>query len=326
MEHAGSAMRKRAMLASLVALTASIALALVGSADAPPATYTDLSYGPDIRNVLDLWLAHSTEPTPLLLLVHWGGFSSGSKEQYAGFRGDTICQMLDAGISVASINHRYTDGGAHPYPAPMMDGARAVQFLRYKATDYNLDKNRFAGMGGSSGGILVMWLGFHDDLADADSEDPVLRESSRLQVLTPEDGATCLHPPTLEDWFNVPSLVEHPAFASLFGVPEGKTLPKTAAVDAAMREASPICHLTADDPPIYLFYRRGLETVDENTDPNVWAHHPIMGIKLKEQMDALGIECNLEYTGMTVFPPYGSLETFIIHIMNTLAETDNPAA
>ncbi|MGE9294708.1 MAG: esterase, partial [Puniceicoccales bacterium] len=58
-------------------------------------------------------------------------------------------------------------------------------------------------------------------------------------------------------------------------------------------EASPITYLTADDPPVYLLYGESAR-VDETSNPSVWVHHAIMGIKLKEQMDALGIECQLD--------------------------------
>ena len=89
--------------------------------------------------------------------------------------------MHDAGISVASINYRLTDGGKNPYPIPMHDSARAVQFLRYHADQYNLDKSRFAATGVSAGGCMLMWLGFHEDLADPDNQDPVLRDHCVFQ-------------------------------------------------------------------------------------------------------------------------------------------------
>ena len=60
------------------------------------------------------------------------------------------------------------------------DCARAIQFLRYHAKKFNLDKTRIASMGGSAGAGTSLWLAFHDDLADPANPDPVLRESSRI--------------------------------------------------------------------------------------------------------------------------------------------------
>ena len=258
-------------------------------------TFSNIKYGPHERNVFDLWKADSARPTPLLICIHGGGFSMGDK---SGFHEDheLIGAMRDAGISVAAINYRLTEDGKNPYPIPMHDGARAVQYLRHHAKKYNLDKSRFGALGGSAGGCMLMWLGFHDDLARSASEDPVCRESSRLQVLAPINGQSCLHLPTLEDWFAVDSLEPHPAYWPLFGVPEGQDLDTAQGFGEAMKDASPITHLSADDPLIYLLFGDN-EPVGNNPSPGLWVHHPTMGVKLKEAMDSLGIECHVEFPG-----------------------------
>jgi acetyl esterase/lipase len=275
-----------------------------------PPTHADIKYGPHDRNVLDLWLAESEEPTPLLICIHGGGFSGGDK---SGFHGedDLIEPMLEAGISVAAINYRLTEGGKNPYPIPMHDGARAVQYLRHHADKYNLDKKRFGATGGSAGGCMLMWLGFHPDMSQPDHKDPVLRESSRLQALAPFAGQSCLHIPTLEKWFGVASLTEHPAYRPLFGLPADGPIESLDRFDAAMRDASPITHLTADDPPIYLRYEEN-RAVSDGSAPGIWVHHRILGTKLKEAMDALKVECHVEYPGGASISEYSSQHEFII--------------
>ncbi len=274
-------------------------------------TYADIKYGPHDRNLLDLWLAESQEPTPLLICIHGGGFSGGDK---GGFHEESelLGTMLEAGISVAAINYRLTEGGKNPYPIPMLDGARAVQYLRHQAKKYNLHKKRFAATGGSAGGCMLMWLGFHSDLSKPDHKDPVLRESSRLQVLAPIGGQSCLHIPTLEKWFGVTSLKVHPAYGPLFGLRRDGPIHQTDRFDDAMRDASPITHLSADDPPIYLRYGDENQSVTEESSPNVWVHHPIMGTKLKEAMDALQLECYVEYPGCKPISEYSSQLEFVI--------------
>ena len=258
-------------------------------------TFSNIKYGPHERNVFDFWKAESDQPTPLLICIHGGGFSMGDKN---GFREDRelIDAMRGAGISVAAINYRLTDEGKNAYPIPMHDGARALQYLRHHAKKYNLDKDRFGALGGSAGGCMLMWLGFHDDLARPNSKDPVGRESTRLQVLAPINGQSCLYLPTLEDWFAVDSLEVHPAYWPLFGVPEGEDLESAKGFEAAMKDASPLTHLSADDPPIYLLFGDN-EPVGSNPSPGLWVHHPTMGIKLKNAMDKLGMECHVEYPG-----------------------------
>jgi acetyl esterase len=55
----------------------------------------------------------------------------------------------------------------------MQDGARAVQFLRLHAGEYNLNPKPFGATGGSAGAGISLWIGFHNDMADPQSNDPL---------------------------------------------------------------------------------------------------------------------------------------------------------
>ncbi len=163
-------------------LTASLILAaafMACAAGAAPAgiapTYADLSYGPHPNNKLDLWVAESGRPTPLVVFIHGGGFVGGDK---SSANKTFVRRALDSGVSYAAINYRFR--GDAPIQAILRDCARAIQFLRYNAEKFNLDKKRIASMGGSAGAGTSLWLAFHDDLADPANPDPVLRESSRI--------------------------------------------------------------------------------------------------------------------------------------------------
>ena len=84
------------------------------------------------------------------------------------------------GISVVSVEYRFTDeatadGVVPPVQGPLGDAARAIQFIRSKAKEWNLDKTRIGATGGSAGAASSLWLAFHDDLADPRSDDPVAR-------------------------------------------------------------------------------------------------------------------------------------------------------
>src|SRR5438105_3822340 len=116
----------------------------------------NVSYGPHERNVLDLWKARSGRPTPLVIHIHGGGFTAGDKAQVSPALLDAC---LNQGISVASINYRYSTQA--PYPAPMADSARAVQFLRLHAAEWNLNPKAFAATGGSAGAGISLGMGFH---------------------------------------------------------------------------------------------------------------------------------------------------------------------
>lgn len=275
----------------------------------PPPTRANVAYGAHPRHVFDYWKGKGDGPHPLLLCIHGGGFMTGDKSGY--HRPGQILPYLEEGISVVTLNYRLTEGGKNPFPAPMLDGVRAIQFLRARAEEFNLDKTRFAATGGSAGACMLMWIGFHPDRADPESADPVERESSRLQVLAPVNGQTSLHVPTIISWFGVETLSEHRAFRPLFGLPEGETWPMTAELDCLMREASALTYLSADDPPVYLAYGPDIP-IDAGSKPNEWVHHPMFGFQLKKLADPLGLECHVEVKGGPPVPGYASQREFII--------------
>lgn len=142
----------------------------------PQPTFADVKYGSYEGNMLDFWQAKSDRPTPVVVFIHGGGFQAGDKSTA---RNDKLVgQCLDAGVSFAAINYRYIT--AAPIQDVLRDCARAIQFIRFKAGKWNIDKQRIASYGVSAGAGTSLWLAFHDDLADPTSADPVLRESSRL--------------------------------------------------------------------------------------------------------------------------------------------------
>src|ERR1019366_5936823 len=157
-------------------------------ANLPTPTYENVKYGPHERNVLDFWQAKSDQPTPVLVSIHGGGFVGGNKSVSPVL----LKECLESGISVAAINYRYSTQAIAP--APFHDGARAVQFLRSKAKDWNIDSKRFAATGGSAGAGISLWLGFHKDMADPKNDDPVPRQSTRLTCMFVTEGQTSYDP------------------------------------------------------------------------------------------------------------------------------------
>jgi acetyl esterase/lipase len=282
-----------------------IVAALAAQQPAQLAPTHALSYGENRMQKIDLWIASSDEQTPLVLFIHGGGFRGGSYKQVSA---QQVQFFLNKGISFASIEYRLTDQG--PYPMQMNDCARAVQYLRSNAGKYNLDKKRVASYGGSAGACISMWLAFHDDMADPKSTDPVAKESTRLVAAGSQNGQPTLDPHTFKEWFGVKSLVMHPAIPLLFNVRNAEGLESPEA-RKLITDASPITHLTKDDAPVYLQYGGADTPVTETTDANTWVHHARLGIKLKEQMDKLGIECHVQYRGGPAVIKYSGVPEFL---------------
>lgn len=266
---------------------------------APPAiapTVAKLAYGSHERQVLDFWKAKSEKPTPLVLYIHGGGWQGGDKNSVGG----SLKGYLDAGISVAAINYRYVKQAADlgvvpPVKAPLEDAARALQTIRSKTTEWNLDKKRVGATGGSAGGCSSLWLALHDDLADPKSSDPIARESTRLFCAAVEGAQTSLDPLPLREW-----MPNYGYGAHAFGLPNFQTLhDKRAEVLKWIKEYSPMEHVSKDDPPLFLNY--GSQKIppvkgEKQTDPT---HSALLGLLLAERLKAEGVEHFVAYPGHT---------------------------
>ena len=252
-------------------------------------THADVAYGPHERNKIDLYLAESKTPTPLVLYIHGGGFRGGDKSSVSA---GEIRAFQREGWSVAAINYRLTN--VLPAPGQYLDCGRALQFLRYNAEKYNLDPKLVASTGGSAGAGTSLWLAFHDDLAEPNSDDPVARESTRLVCTVVSNGQSSYDPRFAEKaGLPRPNFERHSFFEPFYGI-------KVADADTPeaynrYEAAAPITYLTKDDPPALLNYSFPNADVTNTSDLGLVVHHPKLGIALKEQMDKLGIECIVQY-------------------------------
>jgi acetyl esterase len=273
----------------------------ISGAPAPrPPDVQDAAYGPHERHRLDLWKAESNKPTPLLICLYGGGFRAGDKST-SKFALRPYC--LDTGISVAAINYRHSQDAIAP--ASMYDGARAIQFLRYKSKEWNLDPTRFAGLGNSAGAGIILWCSFRDDMANPKSKDPIEHESTRLSCTITYSGQCSYDPRFIKRHIQGPAY-KHPAVLDLFGITEDQVDNPPPHKAKLMEESAAINFVTADDPPAYMIFGP-IENKPStpNTSSGDGIHHPSFGNALKAKMDALGIECYVRCKGDDVknFPP-----------------------
>jgi acetyl esterase/lipase len=282
-----------------------IALLVVGppSRGEEPRQLLDVPYGSHPRQVLDFYRAKSEKPTPVVFYIHGGGWRAGDKKMNPR-------PFLDKGISVVAINYRYTQNAVKdkvepPVKAPLHDAARALQFVRSKAGEWNIDKKRIAATGGSAGACSSLWLAFHDDLADPKSEDPIARESTRLYCAAVNGAQVSLDPKELREW-----IPNYHYGAHAFGLPNFQSLiDNREKVIKWIREYSPIEHVSKDDPPIALFY--GGEKPVVGASPKDPTHSGIMGLKLEERLKAVGVDVVLVCPGRT-HPMYRNSTEYLI--------------
>jgi len=266
-------------------------------------THANVKYGDHERNVLDFWKAKSDKPTPLVVYIHGGGFRGGDKRSVSS---QTITECRKAGVSVAAVNYRFIQSA--PLPASLYDSARAIQFLRSKAEAWNIDKTRVASHGGSAGGCTSLWLAFHDDLADPKAADPVKRESSRLLCAAGTGAQSSLDIRVLRKWLGE-GVLRYPRIEQIFGAKTVRDLTENPKYHKQFEESSAIRHLTRDDPPVFLSYGPNVKLTPRSS-PGVVIHHAILGIRLKEAMDKLDLECVVRIRGKANKDPYEDMLDF----------------
>lgn len=268
-----------------------------------PQPLLDVPYGAHPRQVLDFYQATSETPTPVVFYIHGGGWSGGDKKTNPQ-------AFLKQGISVVAVNYRYVQNGVEdkvepPVKAPLEDAARALQFVRSKAAEWNLDKTRIGATGGSAGGCSSLWLAFHDDMAQPDSDDPIARESTRLYCAAVNGAQVSLDPRELREW-----MPNYGYGAHAFGLRGFQTLiDKREEVLPWIQAYSPIEHVTKDDPPIALFY--GGEVPVVGSSPKDPTHSGVMGIKLEERLKAVGVDVVLVHPERP-HPMYKSTTDYLI--------------
>ena len=145
----------------LVSLLITIGLTLGSWADAraghpAPPVPTPLRYGPDPVQSIDVWPARaSSHPTPLVLFVHGGAWSLGSKDNATGRA--KIAHFAARNFAFATIDYRLVPAARVEDQAA--DLAHALACLLAQADRLGIDPRRVIVMGHSAGAHLAALVG-----------------------------------------------------------------------------------------------------------------------------------------------------------------------
>ncbi|MCB1688499.1 MAG: carboxylesterase family protein [Halioglobus sp.] len=302
----------------------------------------NVRYGEAERNLFDIYLPKCDAPTPLVIYIHGGGFTGGDKGS-AHSNGDTIREFLQSCVAFATINYSLlkvpsqaegvssivAQGGVLP---SLQDAARALQFMRYHFASLNLDPENVAVYGGSAGAGASLWLGTHDDMADPDNEDRILRESTRVKAV----GALATQStydllvwedvllPITKDLEGVLGGTDIPTVAQAVGATnylltflgvdsvEGIFTPENEAYRA---NVDMLGLMDAGDAPIYVHnYRTGFDDL-----LNLFLHHGLHALAVKERADEVGLEsvAYIEEPAYELVDPSGEgLVSFLLRHIN----------
>lgn len=285
----------------------------------PTPTHANLQYGDHKNAVMDVWLADSAEPTPIVVAIHGGGFKGGDKSKYHGCAELQAC--LKKGVSFASINYRFRDEDPRGILACLHDSKRAIQFIRHQANRWNIDKTRVAAFGGSAGAGTTLWLACHDDMADPDNTDPVQRESSRLVVaglLATQATYDVLQwkdlLPLKEPWTSEMQKAREADILVAYGVQSMDEL-NSEKGKAIRKERDMLAWMSSDDPPIWMKNNMRGGPIATN-DQNHRNHHPVHVACIKKRADEVGIQtvAIAPAIGLKPAPEISMIDFFFKHL------------
>ncbi len=175
----------------------------------------------------DVYRPYGDGPRPAVLVIHGGSWRSGSRSHMAKF----ARRFANAGYVVYNVDYRLAP--EYRYPAQLDDVRAAFAWLHDHAHELGVDPDRIAVMGYSAGAHLALLPGLADD-----GQAP--RPSAVVAGAAPSDLTASPNSPVL---------------AGLIGGPASQFA-------AAYADASPIFHVSPDDPPVLLFHGTLDTTVD----------------------------------------------------------------
>lgn len=144
--------------------------------------------------------------------------------------------FVESGYTLFSVNHRAVP--RFVYPAAIEDVQRAVRFIRYHADKYGINPDKIGAIGGSSGGHLVCMLGVLDGNEILEDDTPVNRMSAKVQCVIARAATT--------------NFLGGDIGESFLGA-QARDKPSTIEYKRAY-QASPINHVSTDDPPFLLIH------------------------------------------------------------------------
>jgi len=199
------------------------------------------------------------KPAPGLIFIHGGAWKGGNKDMYRPY----TVRYAQRGYVVASISYRLSKEA--PFPAAVEDAKCAVRWMRANADKYKVDPNHICVLGGSAGGHLAMMVGYSSDQKELEGSGGCPGVSSEVQAVVNIYGPCDLTVPGIRDADAVRQFLA------------GKKYDESPDV---YEKASPLFHLTKDDPPTLILHG----TLDSLV--------PIgQSDKLAERLKQVGVPC-----------------------------------
>jgi acetyl esterase/lipase len=209
-----------------------------GSADIGEATDVEYASMGGESQTLDIAWPKAPGPHPLVVIIHGGGWSAGTKQLY---RKDTR-RLASIGYVAATIEYRLCNKPKNRFPAGMIDARCAVRWLRSRAATYGIDRTRVVALGASAGGHMAAMLGVEPEMSLLDGDCPV-----KDQPVSVSGVAAYYAPVDLRTPSKTYKGIMVKGVEEFFGKP-AEEVQKMAIL------ASPMAHVDKNDPPFLLLH------------------------------------------------------------------------
>ena len=187
----------------------------------PDIVFTPPRWPAELR--ADLLLPRKRGPHPVVVTIHGGGWANRERADM-----DSLAARLARhGYAVFNVSYRFAP--THVYPAQLDDVREALRWLERNAGRYGLDRGRINTWGFSSGAHLAALVAARD-AGGPDDSSPAVRAVVAGGI--PADLRKYDASPIVERFIG--------------GARD--------ALPAVYADASPVVHVSADDPPVFLYH------------------------------------------------------------------------
>lgn len=291
-----------------------------------PVRFATVPYGDHPKQLMDVWLPESDEPTGVVVFYHGGGFVGGSRTSAHAGAAAMLRAVLGAGIAWVGIDYRFvTDSmSERGVEDSLADSRRGLQFMRFHASELNIDAEHVGLTGGSAGAGTSLWLALHDDMANPASDDPIERVSTRVSaamvwetqatydvVRWPTDVFSPTYPLTPEELVSDVSIAFQ--VVAFYGLPFGLASDP----DALLAELNTpefvelradldmLAWMSADDPPLYLL-SEGSDVAPDARGFDI-LHHPLHAMAVRDAAAEVGVTVEANVPAFDVSTEVGNI-------------------
>jgi acetyl esterase/lipase len=197
--------------------------------DLPSSSYQNVAYGPDPKQVMDIYLpqGRTTTSTKVLFLIHGGSWSGGDKYTFQGYV-DSLKKFLPD-YALVNVNYRLANFSTNKFPTQENDVKAAITQVMDRADEYQVSKNIVL-LGASAGAHLAL-----------------LHAYKYTEPAKPLAVISFFGPTDIEDLYNFPAYPQVPQLLELLlgGSPTSNP--------TIYKQSSPVTFITSESCPTLLF-------------------------------------------------------------------------